>query len=652
VRFDVVVLCGAGLVAAGCGSGSDPIIEMAENCNPLGEAECLTPFPAAIYMIEDATTATGWRLDLAEGALPTNVDDRAIDPAMLARHDGFSPAAPILVAFPTGVDPSNLLDPSEYQRSLGDDSPTILIDMDRGERVAHFAEVDPGAADTPAEQALYIRPAQRLQPATRYAVGIRTTLRAPGGGPLPVPEGYQAILDGTVTEHQRLERIRGRYPDIFAAFATEGLAPEDLVVAWDFVTASDEFLMSDVLTARDAALDAMGEAGANLSFTIEEDTAHDDPDIRRRIEGTFSAPLFLTQDGRFNPGTELARDSAGRPALQGLYESPFVAIVPECAYTDGPVPMVVYGHGLMGTAGEVAGGAVRTMAAAVCVVVVGTDMRGMSTPDLPNVFLALNDLNNAPWIFSALVQGVINHIALEHAARGPMAADLFVDDQGDSLVDPTRVYFYGLSQGHIFGSTFVAYDPFITRGVVGVGGANYSMMLERSSDWPTYESTLTGSYLGPLQVTIAIHLMQMFWDFTDPATTSPYVAREGVPGAGPKQLLLHMGTGDPEVPNIATEWQARTMGAGVLTPSIYEPWGLEPVASGTTGSALVIYDGGARPPLAMEPPSDNDAHYLTRSVPATFRQMATFYETGAIEVACRDEGDQPAACDCTAGNCD
>jgi hypothetical protein len=649
--MDVVLLACLGLAIAGCGGDDGPALATEAHCNPLGQAECLTPWPAALYMTDDASTATGWRLDVAEGALPTNVDDRAIDPALLARHDGFSPAAPILTAFPTGIDPANLPGPDEYDRSLTDDSPTILLDVDRGERVAHFAEVDPGTEAGP-EQALYLRPAQRLRPGTRYAVGIRTTLLAPGGAALPVPEGYQAILDGTITGHERLERVRPRYQDIFAAFAAEGLAPEDFVVAWDFVTASDEFLMSDVLTARDAAIEAMGEAGANLSFTIEKDDLHDDARIRRRIEGTFTSPLFLTQEGRYNPGTEMVRDAAGAPALQGLYEAPFVAIVPECAYTGDPVPIVVYGHGLMGTAGEVSAGAVRDMAAAVCAVVVGTDMRGMSTPDLPNVFLALNDLNKAPWIFTALVQGVINHIALEHAARGPMAADLFVDEQGDSLVDPTRVYYYGLSQGHIFGSSIVAYDPFITRAVVGVGAANYSMMLERSSDWPTYEATLAGSYLSPLKIAIAIHLMQMFWDFTDPATTSPYVSRDGVPGAGPKQLLLHMATGDPEVPNLATEWQARTMGAPVLTPSVYEPWGLETASSGATGSALVIYDGGVRPPLAMEAPEDSDAHYLTRSVEATFRQMATFYETGVIEVACRDDSDQPSACDCTAGYCD
>jgi hypothetical protein len=146
--------------------------------------------------------------------------------------------------------------------------------------------------------------------------------------------------------------------------------------------------------------------------------------------------------------------------------------------------------------------------------------------------------------------------------------------------------------------------------------------------------------------------MQMLWDYTDPATTSPYVSREGVPGTGPKQLLMHMAMGDPEVPNVATLWQARTMGARLLTPSIREPFGLETAAEVDEGSALVIYDGGARAPVSMEPPPESDAHYLTRSVPATFRQMATFYDTGRIEAACRNEEDAPVACDCTAGYCD
>lgn len=56
----------------------------------------------------------------------------------------------------------------------------------------------------------------------------------------------------------------------------------------------------------------------------------------------------------------------------------------------------------------------------------------------------LDDLDKSPLMFDGLVQGVINHIALTEIARGPMAQQLFVDDNGTSIVDPDKIYDYGL----------------------------------------------------------------------------------------------------------------------------------------------------------------------------------------------------------------
>jgi hypothetical protein len=640
------------LGATACTGGGDDGFAVPDHCNPMGSTACLVPWPSSAYAVDDASTRTGRRLAIAEGALPTSADGIPIDPAMFNDRDGFSAAAPIITAFPGGVDPANLVHFTDFAASVTDASPTVILDMTHGGRVVHFAELDAPEADEPDRQALFLRPAKRLLGGTRYAVGIRKTLKARGGGDLPVPEGYQAVLDDRTTDHPLLERVRPHYEDIFAAFAAEGISPTELIVAWDFTTASDESMQADVLAARDVAMPVMGDAGTNLGFVVESDGPHSDERIRRRIDGTFEAPLFLTQDGAYAPGTELARDAAGNPQMMGMYDIPFTAIVPECAYSQAPVPILLYGHGLLGKAADqVTSGALRTTADALCMVVIGTDMRGMSESDLPNVFLALNDLNKGNWVYTTLVQGVVNHIALEQIVRGPMATALLVDDAGDPLVDPTRVYFYGLSQGHIFGSTIVAYDPFIERAAVGVGGANYSMMLDRSANWPIYKTTLMGAYPNPLDVTICINLMQMAFDFTDPATTSPGFVVDGVPGTPPKQLLMHMAMGDAQVSNISSEYQARTMGVPVLAPTPYEPYGIPAMAGPLEGSAFVIYDGGDRAPLTNEPPEDNEAHFLTRDQQATFRQMKTFYDTGVIVNECAVDG-VTSACDCTVGACD
>jgi len=317
------------------------------------------------------------------------------------------------------------------------------------------------------------------------------------------------------------------------------------------------------------------------------------------------------------------------------------------------VGIMIYGHGLMGDSDQVASGSVRNAAAAICVVAIGTDMRGMSTQDIGAVASALTNVNNAGGVFEVLEQGLINHIALVRVATGAMASRLFVDDPDaatpTSLVDPTKVYYYGLSQGAIFGTSVIAYDPVISRGVVGSGGGNYSMMLERSTDWPQYRNILLGAYPDNLDLVLLINLLQNRWDKTETAGIA-HVVRQGTPlGVPPKQVLQQIGLGDDEVPNIASHWQARTSGVPVLGPSVDEPWGIDVVDDliATDGSALVIMDGGApAAPLENVPAPETGAHYVTRNQPATWRQMATFYATGEIVNEC--EG----ACDCEAGQCE
>jgi hypothetical protein len=234
LRFAPALLAGL----AACGDNQRGIATPAE-CNPLGGARCLLPFPISLYQVDDPSTPTGVRLDLAAGSLPVNEDKIPIAPDLYNRRDGFSPAAPILVSFPDGVDDSNLPRWTDLDASLAPSSPTVLIDMDTGELVPHFAELESGARG-PEQQALYIRPAALLAGGRRYAVAIKKTLRAADGSALPVPEGFGAILDDSSTDHERLERVRPRYPAIFAALASHGIEPDDLVVAWDFVTGSRE----------------------------------------------------------------------------------------------------------------------------------------------------------------------------------------------------------------------------------------------------------------------------------------------------------------------------------------------------------------------------------------------------------------------------
>jgi len=638
----------AWLAVAACGSDHTSLaIEPA--CNPLGTNHCMTPWPSAAFEIDDAATVTGRRLAIPDGTLPTSVSGLATDPAGWNLADGFSPSAPMVMSWKGGVSPDGLPPPDNFDLSLTAESPTVILDLTTGERVPHFAEVDAQTDDRPDSQALLLRPAERLTGGHRYAVAITNRVRAKDGGELDVPPGFAALRDRKSTDHALLEAMRPRFADVLGALAAAGVAEDDLVLAWDFTVASDDFLHRDLIAARDRAIAALDAHPVDVTVTgdvaIDADTPH-------KLTGTFEAPLFLTANGEVEVGTKVARDADGLPALQGFYRVPFTAIIPACAYAaPAPVAMVVYGHGLLGSAAETAGGVQQATARALCAVLVGTDLRGMSTGDIPVVARALQDLTRADEVMEVLEQGMVNHIALVRALRTTFAQRVLVDAarDGASIVDPTKVFYYGLSQGAIMGTTVMAYEPTMTRAVLGVGAANYSTLLERSSDWTVYRPLLKAGYPDPLDITLAVSLFQMRWDKTEGAGVANSVLQGAPTGVPAKQLLLQNALGDQEVPNLGSYWLARTMGLPILSPTPATPWGLavqaSPLPAGS--SAMVLMDGGAPPPpLANLPPVDLDMHNLTRKQPASRRQIKAFFETGVIVNECA------GACVCQAGACE
>jgi len=644
------------LLACGDDNNSGTTLDTPQECNPLGGgAACMAPWPSALYEVADSSTVSGFRLAIPEGALPINIDEVLLDPAEFNRMDGFSSAAPMIIGFAGGIDGSNLVAFSDIAKSLTAASPTVVIDLSTGELVEHVAELDTPAAGDPDRQALFIRPVQLLKGSARYAVAIKKTLKARGGGELAIPEGFQSILDGTVTNHTLLEGARGRYTEIFAALATHGIAADDLVTAWDFTTASRESVRADLLNARDTMLAMAGTDGENLGYVVTTDTPiNGDARFARKIVGTFDVPLFLTNDGGFGPSTRMQRDGAGKPMATAMYKVPFAAIVPQCAVDSAtPVPMMIYGHGLLGDAeGQVPSGGTRTASAGLCMVVVGTDMRGMSDRDVPNVVLSLNDPNVGPSVFDALVQGMINHVALVQLASGAMATELFTKDGTPgtaSIVDPSKFFYYGISQGGIMGTTVCAIDPKIERCVLQVGAINYSLLLERSHDWPQYRTTLEGAFPSPLDQALIVNLMQMQWDRTEPTGVADVILGDGFPGTPPKSVFMQIAIADDEVTNLASDYQARTMGIPVVMPSPYVPYGVESTAV-PVESGMVLYDFGlgSTIPVTNEPPPENEVHSNIRNKQKTIDMMKHFYEAGEVQQMCTDP---EKGCDCTTNAC-
>jgi hypothetical protein len=643
----IAMTCAVALVGAACGD-DDALTELSTplQCNPLGGQGCITPWPSSLYQIDDPSTATGRRLDVPVGAFPANIDGVAFDPSWVNERDGFSPASFVFTAFPGGIDPAGLVGADEIEASLAPDSATVIVDMQTGERVAHFAELDVNAAGDLDNQALYLRPATRLVPGHRYAVAIRASLKAPGGGALPVPEGFAALRDGAETNHARLEAVRDRYPAIFQALEAVGVPRDELIVAWDFTTGSDEQITAKLLAARDAALSNMGPIGANVTFAISADAPiGDGTRIVRRVEGEFNAPMLLTEN---SPDGRLALDEAGEASVTGTIKAKFSALVPACATAESPAQLVIYGHGFFGNITAATADYAQTIADENCAIVVGTEWTGMSQSDIPGAALALNDVNRIPNFTERIIQGIVNFITLGNIARGSMASQVFVDSAGAMIADPSRISFYGISQGAILGTTLLAYDPSITRGVLAVGGGNWSLLFERSTNWPQYYTILAGSYPEPIHIPVLLSLLQLGYDFTDNIHVANRILDDPLPGASQKRLLLQMAVDDSQVTNLASFLQARELGVPVLSPSVLVPYRLTEAAA-PQSSALVIFDEKPSPP----PPADNRRHEIDNGTHTNVRwraaaraQIEAFLATGEIAATCK------GACDCAAGACD
>ncbi len=646
----VVALFVPGLLAA-CGGGEGNTGGIPDECNPLGGQACMMPWPTMIYAKADPSTPTGFRLDIPQAAMPVNVDKVPVSPDTFNRRDGFSALGPILAAFPTGVSPTGLPSFKDPSESLAPSSSVVLIDMATGERTPLFAEVEQNIM-IPEKRNLMIRPLARLHTSARYAVGIRKSVKALDGSDLPIPEAFAAILDGTPFTHPKFAELKTRTLEAVAALEAAGIPRDDLVLAWDFVTVSDEFVRSDLTTMRDQALPAIGTAGANLTFTAN--VQPNSPTSLKRYLGTFKSPDFLTAGE--TDASVMRRDAAGLPVMEGMRDAHFAAIVPNCVQTQPlPRPTIIFGHGLFGSAEEyLDDDFVAKLAEDHCFIIIAGDFIGLTSRQLQLAPLTVNDLNRGPQIVDKLAQSIVDFISLENIARGPMANAPEFKFNGQAVIDPANTFYVGGSLGGNMGNVFMAYDPNITRGVLAVPGGNWWLMIERSTAWALLVGAAQGAYDDPEEYQLALSMaFGMGLEVVDPLSTAAHVIKDPLFGNPVKNILMWYSMGDCLVTNISSELVAREMQLPLLGPSVKEPWGLTPT-SGPLVNGVTVYNDHPTPlpfDSNIPPIMDNGTHSGINKKPAPMRQVEQFLiQSNAVVDECK-VNNAVAPCDCATGAC-
>ena len=119
------------------------------------------------------------------------------------------------------------------------------------------------------------------------------------------------------------------------------------------------------------------------------------------------------------------------------------------------------------------------------------------------------------------------------------------------------------------GGSLTALAPDFNRAVLGVPGMNYSTLLRRSVDFDQYaQSCSTQNYPNELERPLILSLIQMLWDRGEANGYAHHMTGDPLPNTPPHEVLLHEAFGDHQVANVATEVEARTIGAALRTPAL------------------------------------------------------------------------------------
>lgn len=673
-------------------------LENADECELTNLVQCLLPYPSSRFLeFVGNETDTGYRLALPPAGLPV-LNGPPLDPAPMNRFDGFSPTPQILMHIPGGVDlaaskATVLLEPdccgqsestpyvgvrTHDAGSLDPDSPSVLLDATTGERVLHFVELD-ARATSPERQVLFLRPAIGLVPGHRYIVAIRGM--RDGQDAVLAPElPFKTLRDGNATTIAPLEARRANSEWIFDTLEGVGVERADLQLAFDFLVRSDHQLTFEMLTMRDRTLALLDSEPLQLEVDEAFAEANHHPDclttgepVWRRVQGTFRSPFFLTGNANAFQGVQFLNvDATGTPVERGRLRVPFDISVP-CTALDDPdgVHPLLLGHGLFGRGSDMIGGIQglsslgESYGAPEFNYIAGaTDWRGLSGLDL--LFVAGqvvggiggtdSKLNNFPSFTARLKQGMANTLGLAHLMKTGRfnESSYFQRVPGDPSTgvfpaDEREMYYYGISLGGVMGLFFSALTPDIERLAIDVGSTNFTFLLQRSTQFTTFEALIQRTGLDdPLDYALGLGLLHEQWVSSDPAGYARHITGtvdEPLPGSPAKKILMTVAWLDKQVSNQGSEITARTIDIPNFEGSLVsELTDIPDAPDGGVGveSGYVVYDTGSFdvfdpafephvPPLANQIPSTVcDPHGARPTIPASLLQLRGFLSPGGM----------------------
>ena len=182
----------------------------------------------------------------------------------------------------------------------------------------------------------------------------------------------------------------------------------------------------------------------------------------------------------------------------------------------------------------------------------------------------------------------------------------------------------------------MALNPDIPRGVLGVPGTPYSLLLSRSADFTPFFGLVQAVYYDQRDISFFMAWMQNLWDSGDGAGYANFVNADPLDGVA-HQVLIQDAIGDAQVTTLGAQNMARAYGAAQVTDAPYQDiYGVPVEASGYVGSAIAEYFFNTPdvPYTNVPPDSAYDTHESTRRTLPAQDQMIHFLSTGEVVNYC------------------
>jgi hypothetical protein len=652
----------ATLVLAGCGTQSpqsSSIFVVPASLDALSEATFFDhPWPSDLRVENGHVRVKGYYNPKSVPIVGQYIE--SID----GQLDGFSPVAAGFLRFAAPLDPTTL--PADPKAALDPHASVQLIDIDpkspeHGQRklVSLFFRAEEGAYWLPNTLAFEPTLGFPLRPGTRYAVVVTSAVRTKDGLAVQ-PSADLAEVLGLTPGTDHTATARQTFESAFVELEKAGLSRKDIVHFTSFRTADPT--------------EELFKVADDVKKNVPAPTAD-----ANAWQHTDSKPTYDVYTGMYGPSPNYQAGKLpfssygdggqfnlinGEPKVVDTFNLRFSLAVPNQAKCPMPAdgyPIVLYAHGTGGDfESYINDGTARNLSLR-CLATMGVDQifhgtrPGAPPPGSPesSVEVLFFNFENPVAARTNPREGAVDEVQRARLfTETKLVIPKGVSATGDEIkFDPTKVLYFGHSQGGLSGPMFLASDASTRGGVLSGSSAVFAIaLLEKTKPDPSVKSLVSTVFLDltsdeASELNLfhpAISLAQTIVDVADTAHYARFLATS--PRAGFVSKSIYMteginadGTGDSYAPphgieahGIAVGLPLQLPGEHLIVESAYG--GPVPVTVPADGLSGDLGGGTASGVLAQWPVRPgNDGHFVVFDDPPAYNQASDFLKNLAAD---------------------